>query len=178
MATIPRPEHPNPQWERKSWRNLNGVWQFEIDHGVSGEARGLQSAPSLSGKIVVPFCPESKLSGVEYKDFMRCVWYKRIISLTKKDLLGKRVILHIGACDFETHVFVNGEEVGQPHFGGYGSFQYEITKFVKAGKNDITIEAIDDIQSLVQNLMDNLVKQRAYTNYCLEHELQEIKKNR
>ncbi|MBP5289014.1 MAG: beta-galactosidase, partial [Clostridia bacterium] len=165
MATIPRPEHPNPQWERSSWRNLNGVWQFEIDHGVSGEARGLQNALSLSGRIIVPFCPESRLSGVEYKDFMRCVWYKRIISLTKKDLEGKRVIFHVGACDFETHVFVNGEEVGQPHFGGYGSFQYDITKFVKSGKNDITVEAIDDIQSLVQPHGKQSAKFHSYRCY-------------
>ena len=42
MASIPRPEHPNPQWERSTWRNLNGAWQFEIDHGVSGEAKAAQ----------------------------------------------------------------------------------------------------------------------------------------
>ncbi len=162
---IPRPEHPNPQWERKTWRNLNGTWQFEIDHGVSGEARGLPAAPSLSGKITVPFCPESRLSGVGNKDFMRCVWYKRSISLTRKDLAGQRVILHIGACDFETHVFINGEEAGQPHFGGYGSFQYEITKFVKPGKNDVTIEAIDDIQSLVQPHGKQSAKYDSYRCY-------------
>ncbi len=150
MAKIPRPEHPNPQWERTTWRNLNGVWQFEIDHGLSGEARGLPRAENLSGSILVPFCPESSLSGVGNKDFMRCVWYKRSVSLTKKDLAGKRVILHFGACDFETRLFVNGERVGQPHFGGYGSFSFDITKAVRSGKNDITVEAIDDIQSFQQ----------------------------
>ncbi|MBQ3865430.1 MAG: beta-galactosidase, partial [Clostridia bacterium] len=133
MRSIPRPEHPNPQWERAAWRSLNGTWQFEIDNGVSGEARGLHKAKELSGAITVPFCPESSLSGVGNKDFMRCVWYKRIVSFTKKDLAGKRVILHFGACDFETRLFVNGERVGLPHIGGYGSFSFEITKFVKPG---------------------------------------------
>ena len=61
--TIPRPEHPNPQWERKNWVNLNGIWQFEIDHAATGIERGLPEAESLSGTITVPFCPESLLSG-------------------------------------------------------------------------------------------------------------------
>ena len=92
MATcaIPRPEHPNPQWQRKHWKNLNGTWQFEIDYSCSGEERGLPEAESLCGTITVPFCPESKLSGVAHKDFMNCVWYKKEIILTEADLLGKQ----------------------------------------------------------------------------------------
>ena len=58
---IPRPEHPNPQFERASWLNLNGEWEFEIDNGSSGQERRLQSDTALSGRITVPFCPESKL---------------------------------------------------------------------------------------------------------------------
>ena len=73
----PRAEHPNPQWERKNWKNLNGEWMFEIDNSKSGEERGLQKADTLSRKIVLPFCPESELSGIGEKDFMYCVWYKR-----------------------------------------------------------------------------------------------------
>ena len=41
ICPIPRPEHPNPQWQRKHWKNLNGTWEFEIDHSCSGEERGL-----------------------------------------------------------------------------------------------------------------------------------------
>ena len=60
---IPRPEHPRPQFVRENWLNLNGQRQFEIDHGRSGEARGLyKEGVVLSGTITVPFCPESKLS--------------------------------------------------------------------------------------------------------------------
>ena len=91
ISAIPRPEHPNPQWQRKHWKNLNGTWEFEIDHSCSGEERGLPEAESLSGAINVPFCPESKLSGVEVKDFMNCVWYKRVITLTEADLQGNRI---------------------------------------------------------------------------------------
>ena len=71
--SIPRSEHPFPQFMREAWCNLNGEWQFEIDHGVSGAERKLFEAESLSSKITVPFCPESSLSGVGVKDFMRCV---------------------------------------------------------------------------------------------------------
>lgn len=146
---IPRPEHPNPQWERETWQNLNGEWQFEIDHGVSGVARGLHTAPSLSGTITVPFCPESPLSGVNYKDFMRCVWYKRTVTVTPEQLAG-HVILHFGACDFETTVWVNGAQVGTPHIGGYGSFSYDITAQLTAGENVITVSAYDDTRSPAQ----------------------------
>ena len=74
---IPRPEHPQPQLERKDWLNLNGPWQFEIDPGNSGEERGLNLDAPYSRTIRVPFCPESSLSGVAYKDFMLAVWYRR-----------------------------------------------------------------------------------------------------
>ncbi|MBO4868667.1 MAG: beta-galactosidase [Clostridia bacterium] len=140
--SIPRSEHPFPQFMREAWCNLNGEWQFEIDHGVSGVERKLFEAESLPSKIVVPFCPESQLSGIGIKDFMRCVWYKRKISLPD-DFKGKRVLLHIGACDYETTVWVNGKEAGR-HIGGYISFSFDITPYLKDGENDITIRAYDD----------------------------------
>ena len=80
--SIPRSEYPRPQFVRSGWMNLNGQWQFEIDQGRSGEVRGLQNeGVQLSGEITVPFCPESKLSGVQYVDFMYGVWYKRTVTL-------------------------------------------------------------------------------------------------
>jgi len=79
---IPRPEFPRPQFVRSEWMNLNGQWQFEIDNGRSGESRGIhKEGVALSGEIIVPFCPESKLSGVNYLDFMYGVWYKRKVTL-------------------------------------------------------------------------------------------------
>ena len=91
--TIPKPEHPNPQMRRKNWRNLNGTWDFEFDFGKSGEDRKWQEHPEFSRKILVPFCPESSLSGIEYKDFMPKVWYHRTVDITKEQLAGK-VLLH------------------------------------------------------------------------------------
>ena len=81
---IPRNEHPNPQFERKDWICLNGEWEFEIDKSVSGMARKLYEKEHLDSKITVPFCPESKLSGVGETDFLNCVWYRRDIEIPKK----------------------------------------------------------------------------------------------
>lgn len=91
MSNIPRKEYPRPQFVRENWMNLNGTWAFEIDNGRSGEARGLQKVgTALSGEITVPFCPESELSGVQHTGFMYGVWYKRIVTVTEKQLKGPR----------------------------------------------------------------------------------------
>ncbi len=137
---IPRKEHPNPQFERKTWENLNGKWEFEIDKSVSGEDRKLFEADKLSGEIIVPFCPESKLSGIGDTDFLNSVWYRRKIDIKETDC---RVILHIGACDYFTTVYINSKKVGT-HMGGYSSFAFDITDFVEAGENALVINAVDD----------------------------------
>lgn len=147
MKLIPRPEYPTPQFARSSWINLNGEWQFERDKSVSGRQRGLITAEKLSEKINVPFCMESRLSGIGDVDFCNCVWYKKAIDISPEWLDGgKRVILHIGACDYRTEVFVNGESVGS-HIGGFVSFSFDITDYVCTGKNLITICADDDVRS-------------------------------
>lgn len=143
--TLPRPEYPRPQWVRPDWINLNGSWQFEIDHGASGKERGFhEPGHDLSGTITVPFCPESKLSGVEYKDFMAAVWYKRDFTVPEEWKGG--ILLHFGAVDYETEVWVNGVSVGS-HRGGYTPFSFDITSHVIPGKNVITVCAEDDVRS-------------------------------
>lgn len=72
-----RAEHPNPQFFREEWINLNGQWEFAFDFGMTGKERGLPAAKSLEKKIMIPFCPESEMSGIGYRDFMNCVWYRR-----------------------------------------------------------------------------------------------------
>ncbi|MBQ7786124.1 MAG: beta-galactosidase, partial [Clostridia bacterium] len=130
---IPRSEYPRPQFVREGWMNLNGTWQFEIDHGDTGRKRGLIEKETLDGEILVPFCPESRLSGIEYKDFMRAVWYKRSFALPK-EAEGKHVILHFGAVDYQTEVWINQKSVGM-HKGGYTSFHFDITNALRAGEN-------------------------------------------
>lgn len=143
MNNQPRPEYPRPQFQRSAWMNLNGQWQFEIDHGASGRARGLVDR-ELTGTITVPFCPESKLSGVEYKDFMAAVWYRRTFTLPL-EADGKRVLLHFGAVDYKCEVWINGKSVGV-HEGGYVSFHFDVTDALRAGENTIVVCADDDLR--------------------------------
>ena len=150
-SPLPRPEHPEPMAVRETWQNLNGEWLFAFDFGGSGRERGL-FAPDADDKyperITVPFCPESPLSGIGYTDFIPSVWYKRKIHVTARELAG-RVLLHFGAVDFRSFVFVNGKEVGS-HAGGYSSFSFDITPFLSEGENDLTVNARDDVRSFRQ----------------------------
>ena len=140
---IPRSEHPKPQFRRDSWLNLNGTWAFEIDQSRSGEYRGLHKTDaSLADQILVPFCPESDLSGIGLKDFMNGVWYQKKVTLTQEQCAGT-VFLHFGAVDYEAIVYVNGQKVGT-HKGGYVSFKFDVTAFVNPGENVITLNAVDD----------------------------------
>jgi len=145
---VPRPEYPRPQFVRSEWLNLNGKWDFELDPGISGVERGLHLGKRLARKIVVPFCPESRLSGLGIKDFMPCVWYRRTFELPRR-WEGKRVLLHFGAVDYEATVWVNGQQVGS-HRGGYSPFSFEITRFVGRGANTVVVRAVDDTRSPLQ----------------------------
>lgn len=146
---IPRNEHPNPNFKRNDYIILNGQWDFEFDFGNSGKERKLFDIDAeFSKKINVPFCPESELSGIGYKDFMAAVWYKRTVEITEEQIKGKAFII-FGAVDFHASVYVNGELAGE-HFGGYTSFRIDATKFLKLGKNTITVCAEDDTRSPLQ----------------------------
>ena len=150
MHDIPRPEYPRPQMVRTDWINLNGTWEFEIDHSLSGIARGLHKADRLSGNITVPFCPESELSGVGFKDFMAGVWYRREVQLPEGWVsglaAGEQILLHFGAVDYESFVYVNGKLAGK-HRGGYSSYTLNITPYINEGKAVITVFAKDDLRS-------------------------------
>ncbi|HEX5324433.1 MAG TPA: hypothetical protein VFW40_11645 [Capsulimonadaceae bacterium] len=138
--TIPRPEYPRPQFEREDWLCLNGEWQFEIDTGDSGLERGLLDR-ELSGSITVPFCPESKLSGVGHLDFMNAVWYRRSV-VVPEAWKGRRVLLHFGAVDYDATVWVNGEEVGR-HRGGFTPFTCYLDKVSGGDTVSVVVRARD-----------------------------------
>ena len=139
---LPRSEYPRPQFMREGWMTLNGQWQFEIDFGASGKERKFYERDDFEKEITVPFCPESELSGIGYKDFMPAVWYRRTFTLPKK-AAGKRVFLCFGAVDYECEAWVNGVSVGT-HFGGYVGFDFDITKALKEGENTVVVCAVDD----------------------------------
>lgn len=140
-----RLEHPTPDRYRESWLSLNGVWDFEIDNEQSGIAEGYPSRESLDMKINVPFCPESKLSGIAHTDFMMGVWYKRDFEIPT-EWAEKRVLIHFEACDYHARVYVNGKFVGE-HKGGYTPFAFDITDKLVDGKNRLTVYAEDDTRN-------------------------------
>ncbi len=145
MAQAARTEHPKPQMQREHWQNLNGEWDFAFDFGCSGVERRFYERDGLDRKIQVPFCPESDLSGIGYKDFIPAVWYQKKVELTKEQLEG-HVRLHFGAVDYECRLWVNGQEAGT-HRGGYVSFSFDITRYAKEGANVLTLYARDDTRS-------------------------------
>lgn len=144
---MPRTEYPSPIWKRTEWYCLNGAWEFAYDFGRSGEARGMVNEGEFPLKITVPFCPESKLSGIGNTDFMPAVWYRRTLNVD--EFPQGRALLHFGAVDFFTKVWVNGVFVGS-HKGGYSSFVFDITHALLQGENVIVVYAEDDLRSRMQ----------------------------
>lgn len=150
-SNIPRPEYPRPQFRRETWLNLNGPWTYAFDFGCSGAdpARDLRASKGFDATILVPFCPESRLSGVGHTDFIPSIWYHRTIRIPTA-WKGLRILLHAGGVDYESTAFVDGQEVGR-HHGGSSSLTHDITRFVTPGRtHDLVIHALDDVRSGAQ----------------------------
>jgi beta-galactosidase/beta-glucuronidase len=130
-AILPRPEYPRPQFVRSEWLCLNGVWEFEIDRSDSGIERGFLDRP-LAGEILIPFCPESKLSGVSERDFMEAVWYRREVRIPPA-FVGRRLLMHFQAVDHDATVWANGEEVVR-HRGGFTPFTADLGVATRANE--------------------------------------------
>ncbi len=143
---IYRQEHPNPQFERENWQNLNGEWEFKYDFSVSGKDRGFNKNDTVfKEKINVPFCPESKLSGIANTDFLNSVWYRKSINISESELSG-RAFINFGAVDYHATLYVNETWVGE-HKGGYSSFKFDITDYLKVGENTVVVNATDNTRS-------------------------------
>jgi beta-galactosidase/beta-glucuronidase len=126
-VNAPLPEYPRPQLVRSNnWKNLNGLWNYAI------VPKQQQGAVKYEGQILVPFAVESALSGVGRtvgKDSL--LWYQQTIALTKQ-MRNKDVLIHFGASDWQTEVFVNGKSAGV-HEGGFDPFSFNITALLKKG---------------------------------------------
>ncbi|MFF1829982.1 glycoside hydrolase family 2 protein [Paenarthrobacter sp. NPDC058040] len=147
QPVIPKPEHPRPQLVRDTWLNLNGTWSFEIDAGDSGLERGLLTREP-AGEILVPFAPESALSGVEHVDFMEAVWYRRTVTIPQK-WAGKKVLLHFGAVDHDATVWVNGVEVAR-HRGGFTPFTADLDGVAEPGAEAVVVVRARDSRHAMQ----------------------------
>src|ERR1044072_1541462 len=116
------PDYPRPQLKRDAWQNLNGLWQYAVLPKATAE-----NMPSnFQGHILVPFCVESALSGVGKtvgKDSI--LWYSKNFNIAS-NRKGKKILLHFGAVDWRSIVYINGTEVGM-HEGGFDPFSIDIT---------------------------------------------------
>lgn len=129
------PEYPRPQLTREDWRNLNGYWEYAFTKRASAPVY-------YDGEILVPFSPESALSGVDRQlqpgDYLH---YRRFVEIDESELSG-RLILHFGAVDQSCRVYVNGVMAGG-HSGGYLPFSFDITELAEPGENEIALTVRD-----------------------------------
>jgi len=144
-AGAPRPEFPEPQFERTDWITLNGTWQFAFDDSNAGlDAHWYAADHALGRSITVPYCFESKLSGVGDTTFHPWVWYRREVTLPES-WKPRRTLLHFGAVDYQAMVWVNGQLAGS-HEGGNTPFFFDVTPLLKPGPNVIAVRAFDPPQ--------------------------------
>lgn len=128
-------EYPRPLLERSEWTNLNGLWTYGIG------TKDAEKPGEWVGEILVPFAPEAPLSGVgRLTEPTETLWYKR--SLPAGPGEGKRTLLHFEAVDYETTVWVNGQEVGR-HRGGNTPFFFDITDALKTNDNELVVKVFD-----------------------------------
>ncbi|GAA3969654.1 glycoside hydrolase family 2 protein [Mucilaginibacter dorajii] len=141
-APVPFPEYPRPQLQRPDWLCLNGEWDYR---GGKDIENALDPAKPIvftgeAGKIRVPYCPESVLSGVQRKQEIN-MWYRRSFEVPS-GWKNKQVIIHFDAVAHHTTLFVNGHKVGA-HAGSYDAFSFNITPFLTTGKNTLVVAAYD-----------------------------------
>lgn len=158
LLAIPRPEHPNPQMVRSEWLNLNGTWDYA--ETVDSSDDSFLTRQAYPETIVVPFCRESALSGIERTDFMTNVWYRRTFSVPA-DWKAERILFHVEACDWISRVWINGTFVGSNE-GGYSRFTFDITDHLHRGENTVILHAFDDSAGGLQPLGKQSIREESF----------------
>lgn len=148
------PEYPRPQMVRPDWQNLNGEWQYAIrpvEEGIPDK---------FDGNILVPFAVESALSGVQRRvGSNNYLWYRRTFE-TDTETNG-RLLLHFGAVDWHTVLWVNGEEVGE-HKGGHVPFSFDISDYLNSsGEQELILRVWDPTDEGTQPRGKQVNKPRA-----------------
>jgi len=142
MDEIARCEYPRPNFKRDQWLCLNGTWEFEFDDQNKGEGEKWLQNHNFTKKIEVPFCYQSKLSGIDDKNHHDYLWYKRIFSLPKT-WKNKKIKLNFGAVDYIAKVWINGQFVGN-HIGGNTPFSFDITNELKWDDEEEIVVKVED----------------------------------
>jgi beta-galactosidase/beta-glucuronidase len=147
VGDVPRQEYPRPQFVRSEWRNLNGTWTCELETD-GAEPRDWRETKGLSRPISVPFCAESRLSGIGHTGFIPRMWYHRSLEIPAD--WNDRILLHFGGVDYHTACSIDGRLVGR-HAGGQGAFTFDIAPFVTpGGRHDLVLEVRDDVRAGLQ----------------------------
>jgi len=141
QTPIPRPEYPRPQFVRREWLNLNGEWEFAFDDADQGLQNNWQDGRTLDRRIVVPFPYQCELSGINDKGIHEVVWYARSFEIAP-EWRARDLLLHFGAVDYRTTVWVNGKEVGHNQ-GGQIPFWFDIAPYLRDGENRVTLRVED-----------------------------------
>ena len=137
-----RKEHPRPIFYRKDWLNLNGKWSCEFSKDIKGFSKSKLNKKQFSKKINIPFCPESKLSGIGHTDFIQEMYYQKKFVIPKS-WKNKKILLHFGGVDYESTIYINKKKVGL-NKGGSTPFSLDITSFIiENGDNDLKLYVID-----------------------------------
>lgn len=137
-----RKEHPRPQFVRDTWLNLNGQWTCDYSKNIKGFKKSTLNKNKFSKIINVPFCPESKLSGIGNTDFMQEIWYHKNFQLNNK-WKDKKIYIHFGGVDYQCSIYVNKVKVGE-NIGGSTPFSCDISNAVKFNEtNDLKVYVID-----------------------------------
>lgn len=130
------PEYPRPIMERTDWANLNGLWEYSI------LPIGNKEPENFDGKILVPFAVESSLSGVQKElGENKELWYRRTFTVPSS-WKGKSILLHFGAVDWKTEVFINDIKIGS-HTGGYTPFSFDVTPYLTTGNQKLIVKVWD-----------------------------------
>lgn len=137
-----RTEYPNPQFERTAWLSLNGPWQFQFDDDHQGHLRKYYVHSEWPLTIEVPFAFQAEASGIHDLHFHDHVWYRRTFFVPQEQKT-KRVWLHVGACDYETEVYINSHFVFA-HEGGNSSFQIDITDQLLDDQEQVVVLYVHD----------------------------------
>jgi len=138
---LPRPEYPRPQFVRPHWTNLNGEWEFAFDDNNAGLQEEWFGTVKLDRRIIVPFPYQSSASGIDEKDVHEVVWYARDFDF-QPEWRGNDLLLHFGAVDYASTVWVNGMLVGGNR-GGNVPFSFDIAPYLTEGKNRIVLRVED-----------------------------------